>query len=222
MQNSSFIDFSDQVSEDTLSLFDLNKKYQNYQTIAESLGFPSEILAVPEQIHSANITYIDTPGEYIGTDGLITDNPEIILVIKVADCVPVYLYEPRSQLIGLVHSGWRGTAGGIVPNAVRKMLKMGADKKEINVFLGPAIGFCCYEVDGEVADNFNNHAKRKMESRKWKVGLHEHICLQLAEIGILSSNIMASDICTFESQDCHSYRRDGEKAGRMFAFMGLK
>ena len=152
--------------------------------IAESLGFSLEMLAVPEQIHSADITYIDTPGEYIGTDGLITDNHDIILIIKVADCVPVYLYEPRSQLIGLVHSGWRGTAGGIVPNTIQLMREMGANKKEISIFLGPAIGFCCYEVDEDVADNFNKNTKRKIESGKWKVGLHEYICLQLAEIGI--------------------------------------
>ena len=143
MLNSAFIDFSDKVSSHTLSLFDLNKKCQNHQMISKSRGFTSEMLAVPEQIHSADITYIDTPGEYIGTDGLITDNPEIILVIKVADCVPVYLYEPRSQLIGLVHSGWRGTAGGIVPNTIQLMREMGANEKEISIFLGPAIGFCC-------------------------------------------------------------------------------
>ena len=61
-----------------------------------------------------------------------------------------------------------------------------------------------------------------MENGKWKVGLHEHIYLQLAEMGVSKSYIKKSDICTFESQDCHSYRRDGEKAGRMFAFMRLK
>ena len=127
-------------------------------------GFPPEMLAVPEQVHSADITYIDTPGDYIATDGLITDNPEIILTLKVADCVPVYL--SSSHIIGLLHSGWRGTVGGIVPNAVRKMIKMGADPKEVSVFLGPAIGFCCYEVDEEVADNFNKNTKRKMESGK--------------------------------------------------------
>ena len=219
---SSFIDFSDKVSKNTRSFIDLNEKYQSYQLIAESRGFFSKMLAVPEQIHESVIKYIDEPGDYFGTDGLITNNPEIILFIKVADCVPVYLYEPRSQLIGLVHSGWRGTAGGIVSNAVRKILKMGADKKEVNVFLGPAIGFCCYEVDGEVADNFNNNAKRKMESGKWKVGLHEEIYLQLTEVGISPDNIKISQICTFESQDCHSYRRDGSKAGRMFAFMRLR
>ena len=178
------------------------------------------MLAVPQQTHSTLLTCINTPGSFISADGLLTDNPEIILTLKVADCVPVYL--SSSNIIGLIHSGWRGTAGGIVPNAVRKMLEMGADPKEFSVFLGPAIGFCCYEVNEEVADNFNINTKRKMKSGKWKVGLHEAICLQLTEIGIRPANIKISEICTFESQDCHSYRRDGSKAGRMFAFMRLK
>ncbi len=102
------------------------------------------------------------------------------------------------------------------------MLRMGADKKEVNVFLGPAIGFCCYEVDEDVAGNFNKNTKRKMKSGKWKVGLHEQIFLQLAQMGVPSTYINKSDICTFESQDYHSYRRDREKSGRMFAFMRLK
>ena len=188
--------------------------------IAERRGICPTMLAVPQQTHSTELTCIDTPGSFRAADGLMTDNPEIILTLKVADCVPVYL--SSSHIIGLIHSGWRGTAGGIVPNAVRKMLEMGADPKEFSVFLGPAIGFCCYEVDREVADNFNKNTKRKMESGKWKVGLHKYICLQLAEIGIPPINIKTSEICTFESQDCHSYRRDGSKAGRMFAFMSLR
>ena len=218
MPNSSNIDFSDKPYE-TRSLFDRNKKDQNLKIIAESRSLSSENLAVPEQIHSVEVTCVDKPGDYIATDGLITDNPKIILTLKVADCVPVYL--SSSHIIGLLHSGWRGTVGGIVPNAVRKMIKMGAEPKEVSVFLGPAIGFCCYEVDEEVADNFNKNTKRKMESGKWKVGLHEEICLQLTAIGIRPANIKRSPICTFESQDCHSYRRDGSKAGRMFAFMRL-
>jgi len=217
--NSSIIDFSDKLSG-ARSLFDLNKKNQNLKIIAESRGLSLEKFAAPEQIHSVEVTCVYTPGDYIATDGLITDNPEIILTLKVADCVPVYL--SSSHIIGLIHSGWRGTAGGIVPNAVRKMLKMGADPKEFSVFMGPAIGFCCYEVDEEVADNFNINTKRKMESGKWKVGLHEEIYLQLTEVGISPDNIKISQICTFESQDCHSYRRDGSKTGRMFAFMRLR
>ena len=219
MPNSSNIDCSDKPYGNR-SFFDLNKKDHNRQIIAESRGLSSEKLAVPKQIHSVDVTCVDTPGDYIATDGLITDNPEIILTLKVADCVPVYL--SSSHIIGLIHSGWRGTAGGIVQNAVRKMEEMGADPKEFSIFLGPAIGFCCYEVDGEVAENFNKNTKRKMECGKWKVGLHEEICLQLTKIGIPPANIKTSQLCTFESQDCHSYRRDGSKAGRMFAFMRLR
>ena len=62
----------------------------------------------------------------------------------------------------------------------------------------------------------------EVKSGKWKVGLHENICLQLTNMGILSTYIKKSDVCTFESLDYHSYRRDGKKAGRMFAFMRLK
>ena len=153
-------------------------------------------------------------------DGLITDNPEIILTLKVADCVPVYL--SSSKIIGLIHSGWRGTAGGIVTNGISKMLEMGDNNREISIFLGPAIGLCCYEVDGEVAERFNKKAKKKMANGKWKLSLHKEISLQLTEMGIPSTNIKTSNLCTFESLKFHSYRRDGSKAGRMFAFMGLR
>ena len=188
--------------------------------VAEHGGICPKMLAIPQQTHSTKLTCIDTPGSFMVADGLMTDNSEIILTLKVADCVPVYLSSPH--IIGLIHSGWRGTVGEIVPNAVKKMLEMGVAPKEFSVFLGPAIGFCCYEVDEEVAENFNINSKRKMKSGKWKVGLHEEIYLQLTEIGIPPANIKTSEICTFESQDYHSYRRDGSKAGRMFAFMRLR
>ena len=190
--------------------------------LAAKRGFLAEMLAIPEQIHSSAITCINTPGDYLASDGLITDNPEIILSLEVADCVPMYLYEPNSQIIGLVHCGWRGTSEGIVSTTIRKMLEMGANEKEVRLLLGPSIGFCCYEVEEEVADKFNNKATEKMENGKWKIGLHEEICLQLTEMGIHSSNIQTSDICTFESADFQSYRRDGFKARRMFAFMRLR
>ncbi len=219
---SDFIDFSDRISGKTRAIFDLNEQGQDCQIIARNRGFFAEMLAVPKQIHSSTITYIDTPGDYMATDGLITNNSNIILTLQVADCVPVFLYESSSQIIGLIHSGWRATTAGIVSNVISEMCKIGANKKEIKIFLGPAIGLCCYEVGVEVADNFNNNAKKKIENGKWKVGLHEEICLQLTAMGIPSINIKTSEICTFESKCCHSYRRDGSKAGRMYAFLGLR
>ena len=219
MITSSFIDFSDKIVG-TLSCFDLNIKVENRLMVAETRGFSITKLAIPEQIHSSTITCIDTPGNYKATDGLLTDNTEIILTLKVADCVPVYI--SNSKIIGLLHAGWRGTSQGIVSKAVNKMLAMGAKENNIHVFLGPAIGFCCYEVDKEVADQFSNITKKKLKNGKWKVGLREEIFLQLTDIGISKKNIKTSNICTFEGTDYHSYRREGGQKGHMFAFMSIK
>ena len=236
MEKHPLLDFSEFISIDVHAVFSQNLRQDSLSAIAASLGFSSEKIASPEQVHSAQVDLAESPGEYLGMDGLVTQNPDIVLTLKVADCVPVYLYEPCKKMIGMVHSGWRGTVEKIVPNTIQLMLENGAETGEIRCFLGPAIGICCYEVNGEVAHKFDAEATIKLENAcppfsvdqndqrrgKWKVGLHEQISLQLAAAGIPEENIQTSDMCTYESQDCHSYRRDGENAGRMFAFLELK
>ena len=222
MVKTSIIDFSENISPDVNAVFSLNPSQYSRKEITRKLDYNAKDLAIPEQVHSTVVEFARFPGMYPAADGLVTTNSNILLTLKVADCVPVYLYEPRKNMIGLVHSGWRGTVGKIVPNAIQLMQKNGAETGEIRCFLGPAIGICCYEVGVEVAHKFDNEAKMKLEDRKWKVGLHDQISLQLASSGIPEENIQTSDMCTYESQDCHSYRRDGENAGRMFAFLELK
>ena len=203
-------------------VFSLNPFKYSRKEITRKLENNTKDFAGPEQVHSAVVEFARFPGIYPAADGLVTTNSNILLTLKVADCVPVYLYEPRKNMIGLVHSGWRGTVGKIVPNAIQLMQKNGAETGKIRCFLGPAIGICCYEVGVEVAHKFDDEAKMKLEDRKWKVGLHDQISLQLASSGIPEENIQTSDMCTYESRDCHSYRRDGDNVGRMFAFMELK
>ena len=222
MVKTSIIDFSENISPDVNAVFSLNPSQYSRKEITRKLDYNAKDLAIPEQVHSTVVEFARFPGMYPAADGLVTTNSNILLTLKVADCVPVYLYEPRKNMIGLVHSGWRGTVGKIVPNAIQLMQKNGAETGEIRCFLGPAIGICCYEVGVEVAHKFDNEAKMKLEDRKWKVGLHDQISLQLASSGIPEENIQTSDMCTYESRDCHSYRRDGENAGRMFAFLELK
>jgi len=218
----SIIDFSENISPDVNAVFSLNPSQYSRKEITRKLDYNAKDLAIPEQVHSTVVEFARFPGRHPAADGLVTTNSNILLTLKVADCVPVYLYEPRKNMIGLVHSGWRGTVGKIVPNAIQLMQKNGAETGEIRCFLGPAIGICCYEVGVEVAHKFDDEAKMKLEDRKWKVGLHDQISLQLASSGILEENIQTSDMCTYESRDCHSYRRDGDNVGRMFAFMELK
>ena len=222
MVKTSIIDFSENISPDVNAVFSLNPSQYSRKEITRKLDYNAKDLAIPEQVHSTVVEFARFPGMYPAADGLVTTNSNILLMLKVADCVPVYLYEPRKNMIGLVHSGWRGTVGKIVPNAIQLMQKNGAETGEIRCFLGPAIGICCYEVGVEVAHKFDDEAKMKLEDRKWKVGLHDQISLQLASSGIPEENIQTSDMCTYESRDCHSYRRDGDNVGRMFAFMELK
>ena len=222
MENQSLLDFSENISADVKALFSLNPLKYSRKEIAHKLKINAKNLAIPEQVHSAVVEFARFSGMYPAADGLVTQDPEIILTLKVADCVPVFLHDPSKNIIGLVHSGWRGTAENIVSNAIKLMQKNGAESRDIKCFLGPAIGKCCYEVDWEVAKNFDDKVKVKMEERKWRVGLHEQIRLQLASVGVQKKNIRSSDICTYESQGYHSYRRDGENAGRMFAFLRLK
>ena len=222
MVKTSIIDFSDNISPDVNAVFSLNPSQYSRKEITRKLDYNAKDLAIPEQVHSTVVEFARFPGMHPAADGLVTTNSNILLTLKVADCVPVYLYEPRKNMIGLVHSGWRGTVGKIVPNAIQLMQKNGAETGEIRCFLGPAIGICCYEVGVEVAHKFDDEAKMKLEDRKWKVGLHDQISLQLASSGIPEENIQTSDMCTYESRDCHSYRRDGDNVGRMFAFMELK
>ena len=222
MVKTSIIEFSENISPDVNAVFSLNPSQYSRKEITRKLDYNAKDLAIPEQVHSTVVEFARFPGMHPAADGLVTTNSNILLTLKVADCVPVYLYEPRKNMIGLVHSGWRGTVGKIVPNAIQLMQKNGAETGEIRCFLGPAIGICCYEVGVEVAHKFDNEAKMKLEDRKWKVGLHDQISLQLASSGIPEENIQTSDMCTYESRDCHSYRRDGDNVGRMFAFMELK
>ena len=222
MVKTSIIEFSENISPDVNAVFSLNPSQYSRKEITRKLDYNAKDLAIPEQVHSTVVEFARFPGMYPAADGLVTTNSNILLTLKVADCVPVYLYEPRKNMIGLVHSGWRGTVGKIVPNAIQLMQKNGAETGEIRCFLGPAIGICCYEVGVEVAHKFDDEAKMKLEDRKWKVGLHDQISLQLASSGIPEENIQTSDMCTYESRDCHSYRRDGDNVGRMFAFMELK
>jgi len=179
-------------------------------------------LAIPIQIHSNNVIWIDTPGNYNNCDGLFTSNPQVLLSLQTADCVPFFLYDVKEKIRGLVHAGWRGIVGGIINNGIALMLTHQCKMETIHILLGPAICKGCYEVGVEVAEKFDAGCKVKGEKGKWFVNLHGQLKTQLLKYGIPEINISTSDICTFENQDCCSYRRDGENAGRMYSFMGVK
>ena len=124
MEINSLLDFSQYLTTNIHSVFSFNHDGESHFSIACHAGFSPDSLAVPQQVHSTEIKWVDTPGEYSGIDGLITSKTGVILTLKVADCVPLYFFEPKCKMAGLVHSGWRGTVNGIIQNTIKLMGKL--------------------------------------------------------------------------------------------------
>ena len=189
---------------------------------AENLGYNTDSLAIPQQTHSTNVLFANSSGEFENCDGLITDNPNVVLSLQTADCIPIFLYDVVTGLRGLVHAGWRGVVGGIATNTIELMVEHQSKVEDIKVVLGPAICKNCFEVGAEVADLFENECKKKGVKDKWYVNLHGQVKRQLLGLGINLSNIQTSSICSYENDNCCSHRRDGDVADRMYSFMGVK
>ena len=145
------------------------------------------------------------------------------LVITIADCVPILLFDPIQNAIGVVHAGWRGTANAIVKRALYKMKEeFRTDIKNVLAFIGPSAGVCCYEVSEEVAVKFKNKIV-PYNKKKVFVDLKKENAFQLEKQGVVPGNIEISNNCTIcEKQLFHSFRRDGKSAGRMIAVICLK
>ena len=188
---------------------------------SNNLILNKDLLAIPVQNHTANVLFVKKPGLYQNIDGLITSKKyNLILSIKVADCVPIYVYDPITDNFGIFHSGWKGTKNKIIVKGISILVnKFKCLPRNILVVIGPYIKSCCYVVDSDVAKYFNHDSINKYKE-KWKLDLGLQIKLDLVTEGLLDKNIYISDICTYDTLACESYRRDGDKSGRMIGLMG--
>jgi YfiH family protein len=192
---------------------------KNRHRFFQTLGVKPGKLAIPIQIHGNTVVPVKAPGIYPDTDGLITDVPGIFLVVQVADCLPVYLYDPIHRAIGLIHAGWRGTYQKIVMLAIQSLgSNFRSRPEDIFVFFGPSIGPCCYEVSEEVSSHFPENVMQGNHLDLWKANRN-----LLIESGVRVENIETSGLCTACYSDWFfSHRRSGGKTGRMMAVFGLK
>ncbi|MGA7161719.1 MAG: peptidoglycan editing factor PgeF [Bacteroidota bacterium] len=196
---------------------------ENRRLFFGTLHIGLDELAFPMQCHSNTVRIIQTWGGYENCDGLITSELGVFIAISVADCVPMFFFDPVTRIVAGIHAGWRGTRLGIVNNAIALMAsEFGTVSKNLIVFAGPAAGKCCYEVGEEVAAMFDKQFLFKNKSGKWNVDLKEANRQQMIAGGILSNNIEMHEGCTIhEKERFHSYRRDGESSGRMMGVIGI-
>lgn len=213
---------------------------ENYKRICKKLKVSPENLVFSDQVHDTNIHVVtkkDCQGsdlqqkKLIGIDGLITNEPYIVLCTFYADCVPLYFVDTKKHVIGLSHSGWRGTVGNIGGKTVEAMKQNYNSKPEdIISVIGPSICQNCYEVSEDVAESFCavfekkdwGRILQKKENQKYLLDLWNANNILLQKAGLLKQNIYVSNICTCCNADwLYSHRASAGKRGNLAAFLSL-
>jgi YfiH family protein len=182
------------------------------------------------QVHSADVVQAMSPrGDQTlhQADAIITDNPQVTLFMRFADCVPIMLYDPAQQAIGLVHAGWMGTVRGTVRAAVDAMIEAyHTDPHDLHAGIGPSIGPDHYVVGSDVValveKAFGPQADRHLQVRDGRT----HFNLWSANEAILArcgvGSIEVAGICTAcQVEDWYSHRCESGKTGRFGALMAL-
>jgi len=202
-----------------LSIGEYNKHLKFF---ADSIGIPLENIKFQKQVHSDEITFIGQNTPVYEADSLITNDEGLLILVKIADCAGVLLYDKKKEVVAAVHSGWRGTRLNITGRTICEMEeKYSSERKDILAYISPSASVENYEVSEEFLEYFPEKVFQKREGKLYfdnKMMIKEQLIM--ADISI--DNIEISDICTISDTDYHSFRRDGKKSGRMAAFICIR
>ncbi|MER6166568.1 peptidoglycan editing factor PgeF [Streptomyces violaceorubidus] len=196
----------------------------NRELAAKSLGVDPTRVVWMNQVHGADVVVVDAPwGEspVPRVDAVVTAERGLALAVLTADCVPVLLADPVSGVAAAAHAGRPGLVAGVVPAAVRAMTELGADPARIVARTGPAVCGRCYEVPEEMRADVSAVEPTAYADTSWgtpalDVGAGVHA--QLARLGVRDR--AQSPVCTRESADHFSYRRD-RTTGRLAGYVWL-
>lgn len=185
---------------------------ENRKKFLKKIGLDEKQVVSMHLTHSRNVAIVskkDGGRVFENTDGLITNMAGIFLALPVGDCLPVMIYDPMNDVVGIVHAGWRGLALGILEETVKKM-KMGFNSRssDLTVYIGAYVCQDHYEVKKDVYTRFNKYEKA-LKSMKGKIflDLGKIAKSKLQEVGVKPKKIIISTLCTYEEQPLFSYRR---------------
>ncbi|WP_377272077.1 peptidoglycan editing factor PgeF [Peterkaempfera sp. SMS 1(5)a] len=197
---------------------------RNRALAAGSLGLDPADVVWMNQVHGrevAEITGRQRDGEAPRVDAVVTTRPGLALAVLTADCTPVLLADPVAGVAAAAHAGRPGLAAGVVPAAVEAMVRLGARPERITAATGPTVCGRCYEVPEAMRAEVAAAVPAAHATTGWGTpaldvpgGVHA----QLAEAGV--TDLLRSPVCTLESADHFSYRRD-QRTGRLAGYVWL-
>ena len=211
---------------------------ENYRRLCAALELPMDRLVLSHQVHETTVRPCDEPDAGMGlwrardfesADALVTGTANLPLVVFSADCGVTLLHDPVRGAVGAVHAGWRGCAGGIVEKAVREMTRLyGTDPADLRAALGPCIGPCCFETDGDVPAAMRDALGAEVEpyltwrAPKWHVDLAGLNRQWLLRAGLSPDHIDVCGLCTACRPDLFwSHRKMGDVRGVQAALIAL-
>jgi hypothetical protein len=210
----------------------LRERDDEWQAVAASMEVPVDRLLLIKQVHGAEVATAsrDRNGPWVRPDAdvIVTDDPGAAVGVRVADCVPILLAEDTGTAVVAIHAGWRGMAARAAIAGIKALQEhFGIRPERLVAAVGPSIGPCCYEVGQQTRDAFHHAGHhdalldRWFEPRgagKYHLDLWRATRDQLEGAGVLAANIHVAELCTkTHAALFHSYRADGERAGRLLA-----
>ncbi|WP_353683241.1 peptidoglycan editing factor PgeF [Thermodesulfovibrio sp. 3907-1M] len=200
------------------------KRIEKFEDFKDSLPFK---LYLPIQRHTDSIAILNSYAEPSIADAVITDQKNLFIGVKTADCLAALIFDPEKKVIGTVHAGWRGTAKGILKKTIFKMKEIcGCEPKNLLIAFGPYIKGCCYEVGQEVIEELRKEIPEKEYILRVNGKKHVDIgianLLQAISAGVKKENIWISEDCTYcKNNEYASYRFHGKKAARQYGVIGM-
>lgn len=216
---------------------------ENFRRLAAALEIGVDQLVLAEQTHGIRVQAVGKQDGGSGvngvhripdTDALVTDQPGLVLCVSVADCVPIYCFDPIRRVVGIAHAGWRGSVNGIADRLIEVMrINYGCRTADIRAAIGPSISAKAYEVDETVLTMLRKNCAH-IESQHVCSGMDEtgqHALLNLWELnrlrliaaGLSADKVTVGGVCTFANAPfLFSHRATGGRRGNQLGFIGLR
>jgi YfiH family protein len=192
--------------------------------VVEDLAPHASVAPAMQQVHGSDVAEVDRPGSVAepiaGVDAQVTKQSDLVLVVRVADCVPVLLADRSRGVIGVAHAGRLGMLGDIAGRTVARMRDLGAD--QFTAWIGPHICGGCYEVPEALQSEVVAAVPESRATTTWgtpSLDLGAGVRAQLERHDV---QVREVGPCTRESESLYSYRRDGAAAGRLAGMICLR